>query len=144
MSDQFQANRELFLSWNHTLWLIQPAFVHAPSVTYKMSLLCSLFFLFLLINLFLIGGWLRYNIVSVSAILQRELAIGIHMSPPSWTSLPPPTPSHPSRLLQSPGFSSPSHTANPCWLSTLYMECICFHDAVSVSHPLLPLSAPCP
>ena len=37
----------------------------------------------------------------VSAIHHHESAIGIHMSPSSRTSLPPPTPSHPSRLSQS-------------------------------------------
>ena len=37
----------------------------------------------------------------LSATHQHESAIGTHMSPPSWTSLPPPTPSHPSRLSQS-------------------------------------------
>ena len=37
----------------------------------------------------------------VSAIHQPESAIGIHLSPLSWTSLPPPTHSRPSRLLQS-------------------------------------------
>ena len=34
----------------------------------------------------------------MSATNQHESAVGIHMSPPSWTSLPPPAPSHPSRL----------------------------------------------
>ena len=43
------------------------------------------------------------------------------MSPPSWTSLPPPTPSHPSRLLQSPGLISLSHTAISHWISILHM-----------------------
>jgi len=43
------------------------------------------------------------------------------MSPPSWTSLPPPTLSHPSRLLQSLGLSSLSHIANFHWLSILHM-----------------------
>ena len=33
---------------------------------------------------------------------QHKSATDLHMSPPSWTSLPPPTPSHPSRLSQSP------------------------------------------
>ena len=37
-----------------------------------------------------------YNIVLISALHQHESAIGIHMSPPSSTSFPPPTPSHPS------------------------------------------------
>ena len=34
----------------------------------------------------------------VSAVRQYESAIGIHVSPPSWISLPSPTPSYPSRL----------------------------------------------
>ena len=46
----------------------------------------------------------------VSAIYQHESATGILMSLLSWTSLLPPTPSHPSRLLQSTGLSSLSHT----------------------------------
>ena len=33
---------------------------------------------------------------------QHESAIGTHISPPFWTSLPSPIPSHPSRLIQSP------------------------------------------
>ena len=41
-----------------------------------------------------------YNIVLVSGIHQHESAIGIHMSPPSWSFLSPPTLSHPSRLSQ--------------------------------------------
>ena len=43
------------------------------------------------------------------------------MSPPSWISLPPPSPSHPSRLLQCPCLNSLSHTANSQWLSILHM-----------------------
>ena len=34
-------------------------------------------------NIFLIGGQLRYNVVLISAIHQRESATGTHMSPPS-------------------------------------------------------------
>ena len=41
-----------------------------------------------------------------SAIHQHTPAIGIHMSPPFWISLPSPTASHPYRLLQSRGLSS--------------------------------------
>ena len=47
-----------------------------------------------------------YNIVLVLAIHQHESVIGIHMFPPSEASLPPPTPFHPSRLSQTPGWSS--------------------------------------
>ena len=38
----------------------------------------------------------------VFAIHQNELAISIHMSPPSWTPLPPPFPPHPYRLVPDP------------------------------------------
>ena len=48
--------------------------------------------IFFLIYLFLIGGWLLCNVVLVSAIYQHEAAIGVRMFPPSWTSLPAPTP----------------------------------------------------
>ena len=49
-----------------------------------------------------------YNIVLLSAVYQHEAATGIHTSPPSQTSLPPPTPtpSHSSRLTQSTGMFS--------------------------------------
>ena len=43
----------------------------------------AVFIIFLKFYLFLIGGWLLYNIVLVSAIHQHESATGIHMSPPS-------------------------------------------------------------
>ena len=48
----------------------------------------------------------------VLAIHQLQSAIGTYMSPPSWTSLPLPIPSHPSWLSQSPSLSSLSHIAN--------------------------------
>ena len=47
----------------------------------------------------------------VSAIHEHESAIAIHMS----------LPTHPSKLSQSSGLSSLSHTANSHWLSILYM-----------------------
>ena len=50
--------------------------------------------------LFLIEWKLLHNIVLASAIYQHESVIGICMFPPSWTSLPPFTPSHPSRVSQ--------------------------------------------
>ena len=60
------------------------------------------------------------------------ITIGIHMSPPSRTSLPAPTPSHPSSLSQSPGLSSLSHTANSHWLSILHMMVYMFRDSLVV------------
>ena len=49
----------------------------------------------------ILWGSAFYNNVLVSAIHHHESAIDIQMSPPSWTSFSPPTPSHPSRLSQS-------------------------------------------
>ena len=50
--------------------------------------------------------WLTLSFFSI--IQQHESAIGVHISPPSWISLLPPTPSHPSRLSQSTGFELPA------------------------------------
>ena len=59
------------------------------------------------LNLFLIEGWMLYNIGVISATHQHELAIGVYMPPPSWSSLPPRYPfSCPSRLLE-PQFEFP-------------------------------------
>ena len=55
------------------------------------------------------------------------------MSPPSWTSLPPPTQSHSSRLSQSTGFSSLPPSAYSHWLSVLHMIIHLFQ-----CYPLLP------
>ena len=64
------------------------------------------------------------------------------MSPPSGSSLPPPTPFHHFRLLQSPGLSSVSHTANSHWLSILHMVVYMFPCYfLPSSHPLLPPAA---
>ena len=53
-------------------------------------------------------GQLLYNTGFISAIHQCESATGIHMSPLSSASLPPLTPSHPSKLSQSTGFELPA------------------------------------
>ena len=65
------------------------------------------------------------------------IAMGLPMSPPTWTSLLPSSPSHPSRMLPSPSLSSLSHIANSHWLSILHMV---IHVSMSLHafHPLLP------
>jgi len=55
----------------------------------------------------------------------------LHMTPLTWTSLSPPSPPHPSRLLLSPGLSSLSHTANSHWLYFTYGN-VCFHVTVTM------------
>ena len=65
--------------------------------------------------------------------------IGIHVSPRPWTSLPLPTPSHPSRLSRSTGVSSLCHTADSHWLSILRMVIYMWYCySLNLSHSLLP------
>ena len=91
------------------------------------------------------SGKLHYNIGLIFAIHQHELAIGVYVSLLSWTSLPPPTFSHPCRLLQSPSLSSLSNTTNFHWLSVLYMVvCMRPNYSLHLPHPLLPPTRPCP
>ena len=77
------------------------------------------------------------------AIYQHDSVIGVHVSPPSWTLLPPPTPtaSYPSRLSQSTDLSSLSHTANP-WLSVLHIAVCMFPCYSPFVPPLLPRAVP--
>ena len=79
-----------------------------------------LFFPFFL-NLFFYWRIIALRILLFSVKPQHESAIGRHISPPFWTCLPSPSPSHPSRLIQSPCLSFLSHTANSRWLSILHM-----------------------
>ena len=64
-------------------------------------------------------------------------AMGIHMSPLSWTSLPPPTPSHPSRLSQSSRLSSLHHISKSHWLSVLHVVMYMFQRRQWQSTPVL-------
>ena len=91
-------------------WVVIPFFRESswPRDWTWVSGIAGRFFFFFKINLLtLIGGELLYNIVMVFAIHWHESATGICMSPPSWSSLSPPSPSQPSRLSQSTGFGFP-------------------------------------
>ena len=81
-----------------------------------------LFFPLLLFFKF-IFNWriILYNIMLASAIKQCESIISIHMSPLSGVSLPPLTPSHPSRLSQSTRLNTLCHTASSHKLSIVYV-----------------------
>ena len=74
---------------------------------YLFNFLMLIFFTLLLkdVYVFLIDWWWVYNISLISVMHQHELTIGVHMSSPSWISLPPLSLSHPSRLLRSPNLS---------------------------------------
>ena len=85
-------------------WCTVPS--HPPMITHVNNSI-----VFFKINLVFNWRIIPYRILLVSAKHQHASAIGIHMSPPSWTSLPSLSPSHLSRLLQSPCLSSLSHTA---------------------------------
>ena len=90
-------------------------------------------------NLFLTEGWLLSSIVLVSAKHQHE---SVYKCP---LRLEPCSPSYSSRLLQSPNWSFPSHTANSHWLSVLCMVCMFPSYSFHASHPPLPpLLPPCP
>ena len=77
------------------------------------------------------------RVSQVSAIHQHASAIGIHIIPLSWTSLPPPLlPSHSSRLSTEHWVWALCLTANSCWLSSLHM--------VLCAGPCCSLSSSCP
>ena len=89
---------------------------------------------------FLIGGYLLYNIVKFFAICQHESAIGIRISPPSWTPLPPLSPSHPLGCRKALALGSLHHTSSFHWLSVLQVVVYRFQCcSLKSSHPLLPL-----
>ena len=89
------------------------------------------------IYLFLIERYLLYSIALFSIKHQCESTIGLPMSPPTWTFLPPPSPSHPSRLLPNPSLSSLRHTANSHWLSILPIAMLFPCYSLHTSHLLL-------
>ena len=76
-------------------------------------------------------------------VFWHESVIGIHISPRFWTSLPFPSPSHPSRLIQSSCLSFLRHTANSHWLSILHVVMKVSMLLFTYISPSLSLS-PCP
>ena len=85
---------------------------------------------------------LHYNIVLVSALHQDESAIGIHMSPLSWISLPHPIPL---RLSHNTDLNSLHHMSNSHWLSVLHMVmylfpcallCLVAQSYLTLCHPM--------
>ena len=82
--------QEIFLTWR-----LNPGLLHCRQTLF------FFFFNYLFFNWRMIA---LQNFVFVKR--QHESAIAVHMPPPSWTSLPASSQSHPSRLIQSPCLSS--------------------------------------
>ena len=101
----------------------------APQTTTQEKYECLYVF-----NVF-IFNWRLYYIVLVFATRQHESATGLHMSPPSWTSLPPPSPSHPLGHHRAPGLSSLRLRAHSHWLSVLHMVMFMFQLLSQVTPP---------
>ena len=82
----------------------------------------------------------------VSAIHQQVLATGVHTSLASCTSLP--SPSHPCRLSQSTGLSSPCHNKSPLAGCFPYGVCVSpchsLHSSSLSVRPSLSFPLPCP
>ena len=60
----------------------------------------------------------------VFGIPQRELALGVHMSPPSSILLPPPSPPSPLGYYRGLALGSLGHTSDSHWLSVLHIVII--------------------
>ena len=81
---------------------------------------------FLFLNLYLFIFLLKDNCFTelccfLSNLKVNQPQVYIHISHPSWTSLPSSSLYHPSRFIQSPCLSFLRHTANSYWLSILHM-----------------------
>ena len=80
---------------------------------------------------FLIGEQLLYRILLFSVKPQHEWAIGVHLSPSFWTSLPSLSPSHPSRLIQAPVWIPKTNSKFPLAIYFIYGN-VSFHVILSI------------
>ena len=98
----------------------------------------NVFFYFINFSLF---NW-RITLTYCKLIhLSTGISIGICISPPSWASLPLPTPSHPSRLSQNPGFEFPASYIYSKFPLATYLPMVMYMlqcYSLNLSHPLLP------
>ena len=83
-------------------------------------------FFFLFLKMYLFFNWRIIALPNFVVFCQTSTWIShryiyIYISPPFWSSLPSPSPSHHSRLIQNPCLSFLRHTANSYWLSIVHM-----------------------
>ena len=137
--------KELTIQWDRCLSVPAVSIGHMCFVLFLLSvqslshvwLFVTLFFLYLQKELF-IFTWriivLQYcdHFCHISAWISHRYTY----IPPSWNSLPPPTPFSPSRFSQSPGLSSPESYSN----TTIYFAYCSIYVSMSLS--LLPSSPP--
>ena len=93
--------------------------------------------LFYFIVFILIGGWVPYNIILVLPYIDRNLP-WVYMRSPSWTPLPPPSPSHPCGSSQC---TCPKHPGS-CIEPGLAIHVTC--DNIHVSMSFSQVSPPSP
>ena len=84
-----------------------------------------------------------YRILWFSVKHQQESSIGTPVSTPSLNSLTSPSPSHHSRLSQSPCLGSLSHTVNSHWLFILHITYLCIVSFLVTLSIHLTLGLPC-
>ena len=123
---------EITLLHNHTFRLFKKLLEEKTLSTMK---LCVWFLPLYFFNWRIIV----YRILWFSVTHYQESATGTPMSPPSWTSLPPHSPSHPSRLSESLFEFPESYSKFPLAIYFTYGNVICMLLSVHFSPSPLPL-----
>ena len=89
------------------------------------------------INLFFNWRILLYRILLFSVKYQHESAIGVHMSPPSWTFLPSPSASHPSSWYRAPVWVPWDNNKFPLAINFTYGNVSFYSTKHTISHQTL-------
>ena len=105
------------LNWHSQPWCHLLLFILSWFLPFTMSLCISPFLATLIFT------WRKIALQNFAFFSQTSTRTSNRctVALPSWTSLPSPSPGHPSRLSQSPCLNSLSHTTNSHWLSVLHM-----------------------